>query len=79
MSLLKRLQSLLNPVRTFALVDQQGVCRALRQSAQLPQGAQWVEIEEYSLSLLSRPLPLNARRRASQQADKHCAAVTARA
>jgi hypothetical protein len=63
MRLFKHLLNLFKPLRCFALVDQQGICRALRQATEAPQGSGWVEIDEYRLSLLSRPLPAKARLR----------------
>ena len=49
------------PMRSFALVDVQGICRALRQSAQAPQGSGWVEVQQSCLSWLNQPLPAGAR------------------
>jgi hypothetical protein len=49
------------PLRTFALLDGQGLCRAFRQSAQAPCGAGWIEINEQRLSWLHQPLPAGAR------------------
>ena len=50
------------PMRSFALLDAQGICRALRQSSQAPQGLGWVELQQCCPSLLNRPLPASARR-----------------
>lgn len=49
------------PMRTFALLDQSGLCRAFRQSRQAPLGAGWVEVDRQSLSWLQKPLPASAR------------------
>lgn len=49
------------PMRAFALLDAQGICRALRQSAQAPQGPGWTEVQHSCLSWLNRPLPTSAR------------------
>lgn len=50
------------PMRSFALLDAQGICRALRQSTQAPQGPGWIELQQCCPSLLNRPLPASARR-----------------
>lgn len=49
------------PMRSFALIDAQGICRALRQSAQAPQGPGWLEVQQSCPSWLNRPLPDSAR------------------
>ena len=49
------------PMRSFALLDAQGICRALRQSAQTPQGFGWIEVQHSCLCWLNRPLPGGAR------------------
>jgi hypothetical protein len=49
------------PMRLFVLIDAQGVCRALRQSAQAPHSSDWVEVQQSCLSWLNRPLPAGAR------------------
>lgn len=48
------------PLRAFALLNGQGICRALRQSAQAPLGAGWIEVSQVNLSWLDRPLPSSA-------------------
>jgi hypothetical protein len=48
-------------MRTFALLDQAGLCRAFRQSRQAPLGAGWVEVDRQCLSWLQKPLPASAR------------------
>ncbi|TIH07444.1 hypothetical protein [Pseudomonas leptonychotis] len=58
------LRNLLAPrrsMRSFALLDAQGICRALRQSTQAPQGSGWVEVQQSCLSWLNQPLPAGAR------------------
>ena len=47
-------------MRSFVLIDAQGICRALRQSAQTPEAAGWVEVQESCLSWLNQPLPAGA-------------------
>ncbi len=49
------------PMRSFALLNAQGICTALRQSAQAPQGLGWVEVQKSCLNWLNRPLPADAR------------------
>jgi hypothetical protein len=48
-------------IRTFALLDDQGLCRAFRQSVQAPQGLGWVEVNQQQLGWLHKPLPRSAR------------------
>jgi hypothetical protein len=48
-------------MRHFALIDGQGVCRALRQMQEHPSQADWVEVREPSISWLGSPLPASAR------------------
>jgi hypothetical protein len=59
--LLRRLFSRSRPLRHFALLDAQGICRALRQMQEQPGQAGWVEVSEPSLSWLGAPLPAGAR------------------
>jgi hypothetical protein len=49
------------PMRSFALLDAHGVCRALRQSSQAPQGAGWIEVQQPCPSWLNKALPASAR------------------
>lgn len=49
------------PMRTFALLDEHGLCRAFRQSAQVPQGFGWIEVNQQQLGWLHKPLPASAR------------------
>jgi hypothetical protein len=49
------------PMRSFALLDSQGICRALHQSAQSPQGFGWIEVEHTCPAWLNRPLPANVK------------------
>ncbi len=42
--LLRRLFSRSRPLRHFALLDAQGICRALRQMQEQPGQAGWVEV-----------------------------------
>lgn len=48
-------------MRTFALLDQAGLCRVFRQSHQAPLGAGWVEVDRQCLAWLHQPLPRSAR------------------
>ncbi|MDH4869367.1 hypothetical protein [Pseudomonas sp. BN515] len=47
--------------RSFALVDQAGICRGLHQGIDRPAGGNWVEVSEASLAWLDQPLPASAR------------------
>ncbi|CAD5107847.1 hypothetical protein [Zestomonas carbonaria] len=49
------------PWRDYALLDGQGVCRALRRSRSAPQGQGWVAVRECRLAWLHHPLPASAR------------------
>lgn len=49
------------PIRTFALLDSGGICRAFHQSGQTPSGSGWVEVTEQRLNWLNRPLPAHAK------------------
>ncbi|MBM7060163.1 hypothetical protein JQX08_05530 [Pseudomonas sp. UL073] len=49
------------PLRHFALLDAQGVCRALRQAHRAPSEAGWVEVRACRPSWLQQPLPADAR------------------
>ena len=49
------------PLRIFALLDEHGLCRAFRQSAQAPQGLGWIEVNQQQLGWLHKPLPASAR------------------
>ncbi|WGL64405.1 hypothetical protein QDX81_05605 [Pseudomonas sp. CW003PS] len=59
--LLRRLFSRARPMRHFALIDGQGICRALRQMQEQPSQAGWVEVREPNPSWLGAPLPAGAR------------------
>lgn len=48
--LLRRLFSRARPMRHFALIDGQGICRALRQMQEQPSQAGWVEVREPNAS-----------------------------
>ncbi|ARU89612.1 hypothetical protein [Pseudomonas sp. M30-35] len=61
MSLLRSLFSPRHPMRTFALLDSYGVCRAFKQSSQAPEGLGWIEVCEQRLNWLNRPLPAHAK------------------
>jgi hypothetical protein len=58
---LRRLFAPDRPMRSFALLDEHGICRVLRQSAQAPQGSGWIEVQQNCLSWLNQPLPPGAR------------------
>jgi hypothetical protein len=52
--------------RCYALLDAQGICRALRHSAQAPQGSGWIEVNAMGLHWLHQRLPASARITTSQ-------------
>lgn len=58
-ALLQKITGTRNP-RIFACVDDQGICRAFRQSAHPPGPAGWHEVNEQRLTWLGAPLPKNA-------------------
>ncbi|KTC37107.1 MAG: hypothetical protein ACN6QY_24105 [Pseudomonas sp.] len=61
---MKFLRSLFAPrqeFRSFALLDCQGRCQALRHSLAPPVGDGWVEIQEIRLNWLHQTLPASAR------------------
>ena len=58
-ALLQKIASARNP-RIFARLDEQGICRAFRQSAQPPGPAGWHEVNEQRLCWLGAPLPKSA-------------------
>lgn len=66
------MRSLLNwrPARAtlnhYAWIDQQGICRALRQSRVQPSGQGWQAVSYSCPSWLGRPLPEAARQKAPQ-------------
>ena len=43
-------------LRHFVLVDEQGVCRALRSASERPASTLWIETRDYHISWLNRPL-----------------------
>lgn len=47
--------------RCYALLDAQGICLALRHSAQAPQGLGWVEVDSIGLHWLHQRLPASAK------------------
>ncbi|WP_339486369.1 hypothetical protein [Pseudomonas sp. EL_65y_Pfl2_R95] len=61
MSLLASLFAPRHPVRTFALLDGHGICRAFKQATQAPSGLGWIEVNEQRLNWLNNPLPACAR------------------
>ncbi|MVW74877.1 hypothetical protein [Pseudomonas xionganensis] len=63
--------------RCFALLDAQGICRALRHSAQAPQGLGWVEVETMGLHWLDQRLPAHVRISAQQSPAFRPKALTA--
>ncbi|WP_375740040.1 hypothetical protein [Pseudomonas boanensis] len=44
----------------FALLDDAGICRELRQANEAPAGGHWVQVDGICLSWLDRPLPPGA-------------------
>lgn len=63
--------------RCFILLDEAGICRALRHSAQAPQGPDWVEVEDASLHWLGHKLPNGLSDRAAIAANHAGKAVAA--
>ncbi|WP_271410786.1 hypothetical protein [Pseudomonas sp. Q1-7] len=47
--------------RSFALVDNAGICRGLHQGTDRPTDGNWVEVRESSLAWLDQPLPAGVR------------------
>lgn len=47
-------------MRCYALLDNRGICRALRQSRSVPGQSGWVEVESMQLQWIGQPLPLQA-------------------
>lgn len=47
--------------RHFVLLDEQGLCRALRQCCEPPMENRWIEVSSTSPAWLGRPLPACAR------------------
>ena len=58
--LLRRLFNHTRPMRHFALIDDEGLCRALRQMQEHPNQSGWVEVREPSIAWLGAPLPAGA-------------------
>lgn len=58
-ALLQKIAVTRNP-RIFAHLDEQGICRAFRQSAQAPGPTDWHEVNEQRLTWLGAPLPKGA-------------------
>ena len=57
------LRRLFNPrtsLHHFALLDAQGICRALRQCEHAPESGRWVEVSESRLSWIGNSLPASA-------------------
>ena len=57
------LRRLFNPRKSlhhFALLDAQGICRALRQCERAPATGRWVEVSESRLTWLGNSLPASA-------------------
>ncbi|AHG42527.1 hypothetical protein N018_20765 [Pseudomonas syringae CC1557] len=61
MNLFQSLFSARRQFRHYARVDQAGICRAFKHSAQRPSGVEWVEVTEQRLAWLNQPLPASAR------------------
>jgi len=45
----------------YARLDDAGKCLAFKQCSQLPEGSNWVQIDEIRLAWLGRELPVEAR------------------
>lgn len=61
MTLLARFFAARRPPRHFALLDNQGLCRALRQCRECPTDGNWIEVNESCPAWLGRPLAPSAR------------------
>lgn len=61
MSLLQSLFNMRRQYRHYALVDQAGICRALKHCTERPSSSDWVEVSEQQVNWLNQPLPANAR------------------
>ncbi|MFI8479970.1 hypothetical protein ACIGCM_05285 [Pseudomonas sp. NPDC078700] len=61
MSVLRSIFAPRRPTRTFALLDDNGLCQAFKQSSQAPAGFGWIEVSEQRLNWLNNPLPSFAR------------------
>ncbi|HSC85422.1 MAG TPA: hypothetical protein VLC30_17555 [Pseudomonas sp.] len=48
------------PMRCYALLDNRGICRALRQSRSAPEQSGWMEVDSLHLGWIGQPLPLHA-------------------
>ena len=49
------------PRRQFVLLDAEDRCLTMRFSEHCPQDGRWVEVSEFSLSWLGKPLPSGAK------------------
>lgn len=47
--------------RNFALLDNEGTCRALKQCTLPPSNGNWVEVDDLRLNWLQHTLPASAR------------------
>ena len=48
-------------LRYFVLLDNQGICRALKRAREQPKSGLWIETCDHHLAWLNRPLPSQAR------------------
>ncbi|AHF66071.1 hypothetical protein [Pseudomonas cichorii] len=61
MGLFQSLFNLRRPLRHYALVDKNGICRALKHCTERPLSSDWVEVNEQRANWLNQPLPSSAR------------------
>ncbi|MFJ4141234.1 hypothetical protein [Pseudomonas sp. NPDC089734] len=61
MGLFQSLFGMRRQYRHYALVDQTGICRALKHCTERPSGSDWVEVREQRANWLNQPLPASAR------------------
>ncbi|MBB2495746.1 hypothetical protein [Aquipseudomonas ullengensis] len=74
------LWSLLNlapRMRCYALLDNRGICRALRQASSAPEQNGWVEVSAMHLGWIGQQLPLEAVMQASPSARRPLPALAA--
>ncbi|MBX8536851.1 hypothetical protein K5D33_19295 [Pseudomonas cichorii] len=60
MGLFQSLFNLRRPLRHYALVDKNGICRALKHCTERPLSSDWVEVNEQRANWLNQQLPSSA-------------------
>lgn len=63
--------------RCYALLDGHGTCLGFHQGFTAPQGPAWVEVTEFRLAWLHRPLPASAQVKAVTPPSKRLHPLTA--